>query len=97
MNIQELQSKTTEYREELSENEKAERTALAYLGDVQTFFKWVTAEGGKAPTEELSKSDVIAYKEKLKTEGYKTSTINRRIISINKFLKWAGADDATGT
>ena len=97
MNIQELQSKTIEYREELSENEKAERTALAYLGDIQNFFKWVTAEGGKAQTEELSKSDVIAYKEKLRADGYKTSTINCCIISVNKFLKWAGADNATGT
>ena len=68
MNIQELQGKTAEYKEELSENEKAERTTAAYLGDVQTFFKWVTAEGGKAQTEELTKSDVIAYKEKLRAE-----------------------------
>ena len=97
MNIQELQSKTTAYKEELTENEKAARTAAAYLGDVQTFFKWVTAEGGKEPEEELVKADVIAYKEKLRADGYKTATINRRIISVNKFLKWAGADNATGT
>ena len=97
MNIQELQSKTTAYKEELTENEKAARTAAAYLGDVQTFFKWVTAEGGKDPEEELVKADVIAYKEKLRADGYKTATINRRIISVNKFLKWAGADNATGT
>lgn len=97
MNIQELQSKTAAYKEELTENEKAARTAAAYLGDVQTFFKWVTAEGGKDPEEELVKADVIAYKEKLRADGYKTATINRRIISVNKFLKWAGADNATGT
>ena len=97
MNIQELQSKTAAYKEELTENEKAARTATAYLGDVQTFFKWVTAEGGKDPEEELVKADVIAYKEKLRADGYKTATINRRIISVNKFLKWAGADNATGT
>lgn len=97
MNIQELQSKTTAYKEELTENEKAARTAAAYLRDVQTFFKWVTAEGGKEPEEELVKADVIAYKEKLRADGYKTATINRRIISVNKFLKWAGADNATGT
>lgn len=97
MNIQELQSKTTAYKEELTENEKAARTAAAYLGDVQTFFKWVTAEGGKDPEEELVKADVIAYKERLRADGYKTATINRRIISVNKFLKWAGADNATGT
>lgn len=97
MNIQELQSKTTAYKEELTENEKAARTAAAYLGDIQTFFKWVTAEGGKDPEEELVKADVIAYKEKLRADGYKTATINRRIISVNKFLKWAGADNATGT
>ena len=97
MNIQDLQSKTTAYKEELTENEKAARTAAAYLGDVQTFFKWVTAEGGKDPEEELVKADVIAYKEKLRADGYKTATINRRIISVNKFLKWAGADNATGT
>lgn len=97
MNIQELQSKTAAYKEELTENEKAARTAAAYLGDVQTFFKWVTSEGGKKPEEELVKADVIAYKEKLRADGYKTATINRRIISVNKFLKWAGADNATGT
>ena len=48
-------------------------------------------------SEEITKSDIIAYREKMKADGVSTSTINRRIISINKFLKWAGAADIANT
>ena len=97
MTIEELQNKIPEYKQELSENERAARTATAYITDITSMLLWLTSEGGKASSEELTKGDVITYKEKSRADGLKTSTINRRIVSINNFLKWAGADNAAGT
>lgn len=96
MTIAELQNKIPEYKQELSENERAKRTAEAYISDVSAMFEWLLSEGGRTGADELTKSDVISYKEKSKADGLKTTTINRRIVSINKFLNWAGAGNAAG-
>lgn len=85
------------YKLELMNDEKAARTATAYIGDLNIFVQWLMSECGKSESDDLKKADVIAYKEKLRSEGYKPATINRRIISINRYLKWLGAEDATGT
>lgn len=97
MTIKELIDGIGNYKLELMNDEKAARTATAYIGDLNIFVQWLMSECGKSESDDLKKADVIAYKEKLRSEGYKPATINRRIISINRYLKWLGAEDATGT
>lgn len=97
MKIEELTARFEDYRIELTENEKAKNTLKAYISDTSNFFEWVQADGSKTAADELTKADVVTYKEKLRQDGAKTSTINRKVVSINKFLKWAGASEAAGT
>lgn len=92
----ELETKLQEYETDLKEQEKAEKTIKAYISDIQLFISYLDGKGNGADTE-ISKTDVISYKEKMRLEGKTAATINRRIISLNRFFKWAGADEAAGT
>ena len=94
MTFEELKARITAYTEELQEAEKAPATIRAYKADINGFFVWAGEEKDGDP---VTRSDVIAYKAVLKSSGAETSTINRKIVSLNKFLRWAGADEATGT
>ena len=91
MKIKAISAKLPEYLQELKNEEKAENTIKAYERDLKGFFKAMDGEA------ELQRSDVATYKQELKDAGAAASTINRKIVSINKYLKWAGADDAAGT
>ena len=106
MTFKELKEKQAAFYDDLREQERAENTIKAYKADLRAFFEWAADKDG----QQITKSDVIAYKELLKTEKIKVrrngkeetkthpiSTINRKIITINKYLKWAGAVEASGT
>lgn len=92
MKIHELKGRLPDYIQELRGNEKAMNTVKAYSDDISAFFSWVSDD-----ERELSRADVVSYKDSLRQAGRKTSTINRKVVSINKYLKWAGAVDAAGT
>ena len=54
MTISELQNKIPEYKQELSENERAKRTAEAYISDVSAMFEWLLSEGGRTGAFDFS-------------------------------------------
>lgn len=82
------------FETDLKEQEKAPNTIKAYLTDIAMFTEHSnSSEHG----EEITKSDIIAYRDKMNADGVSTATINRRIVSLNKFLKWAGAADIATT
>ena len=104
MTFTELRARLNEFTLELRDEERTANTVKAYKADIEHFLQWAEGRGG----DTVTKADVIAYKEYLQTLKIKrgkksepksmaTSTINRRIISVNKYLKWAGAADAAGT
>lgn len=96
MKIDELKAKTEEYLTDLQDSEKARNTVISYRTDLKELFDYLDAaertDGG-----DLTRADIVSYKENLKASGAATSTINRKVVSINRFLKWAGAVDAAGT
>ena len=94
MTFGEIRERQTDYYTELKEQERAAATIRAYRFDIQGFFEWATDQ---RDGDQLTRADVVSYKESLKAAGAATTTINRKIISINKYLKWAGADNAAGT
>ena len=94
MKYSEIEELAKGFETELKEQEKAPNTIKAYLTDIAMFREY---SNSSEHSEEITKSDIIAYREKMKADGVSTSTINRRIISINKFLKWAGAADIANT
>ena len=93
MIIREIRERLPAYILELKEQERAENTVKAYKRDIAGFLDWATIRA----SDEITRADVVSYKESLKAEGAATSTINRKIVSLNKFFKWAGADEAAGT
>lgn len=92
MKFKELRERLDAYLTELRDAEKSANTVKAYKADIEHFAQW--AEGRDGDT--VTKADVVSYKESMRAEGAATSTINRKIISINKYLRWAGAADAAG-
>lgn len=94
MTFKELREKQQGFYTELKEHERAAATIKAYRFDIEGFFEWATET---RDGDQITRADVKAFKEHLKAAGAATSTINRKIISINKYLKWAGAGDAAGT
>lgn len=89
MTKSELKIKLKEWKNELKENELANKTIKSYLFDINLFIDFVPSDN-----EEITKTLLINYKENLKDKQHlKESTINRKIISINKFLYWCGFDE----
>ena len=94
MTFKEIKDRQSDYYTELKEKEKAQATINAYRGDIHGFFLWA---GDQRDGDQLTRADIVTYKESLKAAGAATTTINRKIIALNRYLKWAGADDAAGT
>lgn len=103
MKIHELKGRLPDYLQELRREQKAKNTIKAYNDDISAFFSWVSDD-----ERELTLDDVISYRDYViavggrpdkegKPKAAKTTTVNRKVISINKYLKWAGAVDAAGT
>ncbi|MBQ4523041.1 MAG: tyrosine-type recombinase/integrase [Lachnospiraceae bacterium] len=63
-------------KEELSDN-----TIGKYVADIK---QWL-----EASAECIEKTDMLLYKEKL-CKSYKMTSVNSKIISINRYLKWLG-------
>jgi len=70
-----------EYEKELEDSELSLNTKNKYLSDIR---KWLDNIG-----EDISKEAMIAYKQKL-NENYKINSINSKLISINRYIKWLG-------
>jgi integrase/recombinase XerD len=69
-----------QYGKDLEKKELAPATLRKYLADAAAFIAW--ADG-----REVDKALAIAYKDHLKATGYQTSTINNKIVTLNRFLK----------
>ena len=76
------------YVQELHRQEKASGTVSAYETDVKDFINWLDIKI-------LDKENLIKWKEKI-VEKYKASTINRKIASINGFLRFIKHTDENG-
>lgn len=85
----ELQSLMLEFLTELRYDEKSINTLKKYKCNIQYFLDTLN------DNEEVSKDFVLDFKQKLIAEGFKTSTINNYVVSVNKFLKWANLKDCT--
>lgn len=80
--ISELKEIQKNYEIVLQEDEKARRTWRKYSADLTQLFNMYD------DSHELTKLNVIDYKQHLVTEGYKIRSINSKIISLNKFFNY---------
>ncbi len=75
-----------EFEKSLKYEERATATRRKYLRDVHTFLGY---KGDRSLTKDIA----IQWKEQLMERGYKTSSINSMIASVNHFLDFLGRPD----
>ena len=67
----------------LRSEEREASTVEKYLRDVRTFLAW-------AEEREIDKELAAAWKEHLRSAGYRPETINSKLSALNKFLAFLG-------
>ena len=83
-----------DYRDYLYDLDKSEKTIQAYMTDLRSFSHWFETETGQTfDPENITPLDVIDYRKDMLDQGRKPSTINRRLISISSFCRWAREND----
>lgn len=87
-----LKNNLANYEVHLKEAELAERTIKKYLRDVRQFLEWADSEY----YETVTKAMTIKFKDHLINNlELKTSTVNSKIISLNKYLTYLDLEEAT--
>ena len=66
----------------LKEEEKAENTINKYLRDIKEFYEW------NGNSNDVTKDDLLDYKERLKKSKHKVSSINSKISSLNAYFTY---------
>lgn len=74
------------YIAEMKLNELSNTTVTKYTADIN---QWLN----EAP-EIISKTELLGYKENM-CKKYKVASVNSKIISINRYLKWLGFKELT--
>ena len=85
----ELTTELKEFLTNLKYDEKAARTISKYKCNVQNFINFLNDD------EEITKDHVLAFKEYLIVNNFKTSTVNNYIVTVNKFLKFVDLKNCT--
>ena len=71
------------FARQLRQEERGEGTVENYLRHVGAFARWL---GGRPLEKELA----AAWKESLVSRGYRPGTVNTMVVSLNRFLDFAG-------
>ncbi len=87
MTKEDLKQKLSDFLLQLRLEEKSKRTIDKYHCDILKFIDSINHQG------DISKEDVIVFKEKIMESEYKPSSINSFIVAINKFLIWNNLSD----
>lgn len=83
-----LKEKLPNFILEQSEDEKSQNTLKKYKRNIEVFIDWLPDDA------EIEKTIVIEFKRYLLEDlKFSTATINNYVISINKFLYWAGVEN----
>lgn len=75
-------AKLEDYKREMELQELSERTTHKYLADISQWLEEVQ-------DDIISMEVVILYKKQL-SKRYKAASVNSKIISINRYLRWLG-------
>lgn len=70
------------FERHLKEDEKAENTIKKYLRDIKEFYEW------NGNSNDVTKDDLLDYKEHLKKSKLKVSSINSKISSLNAYFTY---------
>ncbi|URZ00740.1 tyrosine-type recombinase/integrase [Clostridium felsineum] len=70
-----------QFADYLIENDKNTNTIESYLSDIKQFFLFY-----KKDIKDLNKLDIKKYTQKLKNEGLKISTMQRKLVALNQLI-----------
>lgn len=71
----------------VADEDVRESSRKLYTRTLTQFFKWVEETGRKL--SELTKADVLEYKDHLTEEGFSALTVSSYIVAVRKFYQWA--------
>ena len=77
-----MNDKIKQFEKHLKEEEKAENTINKYLRDISEFYEW------NGNSNDVTKDDLLDYKDHLKKSKLKTSSINSKISSLNAYFTY---------
>jgi site-specific recombinase XerD len=88
---------TDQYRDHLTKVGKSPHTVRAYTHDLAAFVRWFEQTAGEdfAP-QAVDPRDIQEYKSYLIQKGLKSATINRRLIALHRFFRWAKREGLVG-
>src|SRR2546423_6449716 len=78
------------YTKHLQTIGKSAHTVKAYAHDLGGFAQWFTQTTGEAfDPQAIGPRDIAAYRSFQLTRGKKPATVNRRLVALQRFYKWA--------
>lgn len=72
-----------EFEEYLFEEEKSENTIKSYIKDIKQFLEIINKN-----ENDINKKDIIVFKKVLRDKRISTLTINRKLTSVNRYIKF---------
>ena len=75
------------FEDYLKAKDKSINTVSCYIRDTKAFIKWYETRAD-AGIERVIELDLVEYKKHLQSSGDEVITINRKLASINSFLKY---------
>src|SRR6187551_1627205 len=78
------------YAQHLQTIGKSAHTVKAYHHDLGGFAQWFTQTTGEAfDPQAINPREIGEYRSYLLTRGKKPATVNRRLVALQRFYKWA--------
>jgi len=88
---------TDQYQDHLLRIGRSPRTVKAYAHDLAVFARWFKQTTGEAfHPRAVDPRDIQDYKGCLMQKGLKPATINRRLIALGRFFRWAKQEGQVG-
>jgi site-specific recombinase XerD len=88
---------THQYRDHLTKVGKSPHTVRAYAHDLAAFARWFEQTAGEDfDPQAVDPRDIQEYKGYLIQKGWKPATINRRLIALSRFFRWAKQEGLIG-
>ena len=84
MNKAEAMEKLSDYEKQMRTDELSERTIKKYLCDIE---QWLDFQN-----QNIDMDSMIKYKKSL-LQTYSVSSVNSKLVSVNRYLKWIGHEE----
>ena len=79
-----------DYASHLATTGRSANTTRAYIQDLTNFADWYTqTTGAEFQAKLVDSTEIIEYRRHLLQKGRRPKTINRRLVALRRYFKWA--------